>query len=247
MYDDFASVYDRLMDDFDYPAWAEFYLALCEGRSRRPESIVDCACGTGSMSLEFARRGHCVIGVDRSEAMLAVAADKARAVGLRVDWVRQDMRALALHRPADALFACCDGVNYLLSERDVRSFFRAAARCVAPGGTLAFDISSRHKLAGQMGDAFFGEEREDIAYLWQNRYHPAARRIEMDLTFFVRQPGGLYRRFSEKHAQRAHEAAELTAWLADCGFENIAVYGDRVLRPPAADEARIHFVAGRAV
>ena len=155
------------------------------------------------------------------------------------------MRFLELPRPVDAILACCDAVNYLTTESDVNAFFQSARRFLKKDGVLAFDISSEHKLSG-MKDAFYGEERDHIAYLWQNDMDRQTRVLTMDLTFFVETENGLYRRFSEQHRQRAHSVGELKGWLEECGFSDIRVYGDRVLRAPADDEPRIHFTAKKA-
>ena len=55
-YGAFAEIYDQLMDDFDYPAWADYYLALLARYGVKPKSMLECGCGTGSMSVEFAKR-----------------------------------------------------------------------------------------------------------------------------------------------------------------------------------------------
>ena len=100
--------------------------------------------------------------------MLRVASDKARRAGLSVRFVRQDMRRLALPHPVDAVICACDGVNYLLKPGDVKAFFSSARAALKTGGVLEFDISSRYKLEHVLGNGFFGEERPDAAYLWQN-------------------------------------------------------------------------------
>ena len=97
-----------------------------------------------------------------------------------------------------------------------------------------------------MKDAFFGEERDKIAYLWQNSMDEATRVITMDLTFFVETDTGLYRRFQETHVQRAHTREELVAWLGEAGFTDIRVYGDRTMNPPGPDEQRIHLKKKKA-
>ena len=165
MYNDFASVYDTLMDDYDYDAWCAHYLQLMQMNGKKPLRIAECACGTGSLSVRFAREGLIVTGVDLSNAMLRQAEEKARRWGVQVSFVRQDMKKLALTRRVDAVLATCDGVNYLTEEGDVKSFFAAAYAALKPGGMLCFDCSSRHKLETVMGDAFFGEERDGIATL----------------------------------------------------------------------------------
>lgn len=243
MYEQFAALYDRLMDDFDYPAWADYYLTLLARHGVKPKLICECGCGTGSMSVEFAKRRMKLIASDLSDDMLRTAQEKARRAGVMIPFVQQDMRELSIHKPAEAILCCCDGVNYLTSREDVCAFFRAAYAALRPGGALAFDISSRYKLKDKMGSAFFGEERDEVAYLWQNQYDEEENIILMDLTFFVRREDDLYERFTEQHEQRAHTKEEILEWLAQCGFTDMAVYGDRNFTPPAPNCERIHFIA----
>ncbi|MDO5298767.1 MAG: class I SAM-dependent methyltransferase [Clostridia bacterium] len=244
MYDDFASVYDRLMDDYDYDAWSMHYLSLIrDEKGDLPARAAECACGTGSLTVRFARAGIAVTGVDLSAAMLRRAEEKARRWGVQVPFVRQDMRRLALTRRVGAVMCTCDGVNYLTEPRDVRAFFAAAYAALLPGGTLCFDCSSRHKLEETMGDSFFGEERDGLATLWQNRLNRETHVITMDVTFFVREEDGRYRRFREQHRQRAHSREEITAWLREAGFTHIRAYGEMRLDAPKEGDMRIHFAA----
>ena len=244
MYESFASVYDTLMDDFDYDAWARHYLNILRRAGYSGGPVCECACGTGNMTVRLARAGLQLTASDLSEDMLDIAQDKARRAGLRLPFIRQDMRALSLHRPVNAVVAVCDAVNYLQSEADVKSFFSAAFRALRPGGVIAFDISSRFKLEG-MANGFYGEDRGDIAYLWQNSLDTYTRVLTMDLTFFAREEHGLYRRFDETHVQRAHDEGEIAAWLTESGFEDIRAYGGMTLSPPDARSDRIHFTAKR--
>ena len=242
-YSGFARVYDLLMDDFDYPAWADYYLELLARAGVRPVSLCDCACGTGSMTLEFARRGLRVTGVDISREMLELAGEKARQSGVNAQFVCQDMTQLTLPRPVDALVCACDGVNYLTSDRRALSFFQAAHRSIRPGGALAFDISSPYKLRSVLGNSFFGEERDEAAYLWQNTMEDDV--VTMDITFFLREEGELYRRVSETHLQRAHEPERLRELLEEAGFVNVQIFGDQSFDKPKPQELRVHICATR--
>ena len=242
-YRGFADVYDLLMDDFDYSSWADYYLRLLEEGGARPDEICDCACGTGSLTVEFAERGLRVLGCDLSPEMLDAAQAKARVRGLPIRFVRMDMVNLSLSHPVDAIVCGCDGVNYLTSEKRVRSFFEAVYRNLKPGGAFAFDISSPYKLKQVVGNAFFGEERDECAYLWQNTLEGDI--VAMDLTFFIRNADGLYRRVHETHRQMAHKPEKLAAILNETGFGNVQIYGDRTFEPPKNDEMRIHIRANK--
>ncbi len=244
-YQAFAGLYDALMDDVDYDAWAGYYLALIGRMGVTPRTLCDCACGTGAMSVRFARQGIRVTGVDLSVDMLELARQKALHYGVQAMFVCQNMCALALPRPVDALVCACDGVNYLLDDDRLRAFFARARQALKPGGALAFDISSAYKLRKTLGNNFFGEDRGDIAYLWSNRFDEAEETVTMDLTFFTRESDGRYRRFDELHVQKAHEPEHLLALLAECGFSGAQVFGDRHFNFPGTDEARIHIAAIR--
>jgi len=242
-YSGFADVYDLLMDDFDYPAWADYYCRLLEGI--RPQLLCDCACGTGSMSVEFARRGMRVTGVDISREMLENAAEKARHAGVQVQFACQDMCRLQLPKAVDALVCACDGVNYLTTDKRLTAFFEAAHRAIRPGGMLAFDFSSRYKLIETMGNAFFGEERDEAAYLWQNSVDGDI--VTMDITFFLLEDEeeGLYRRVTEQHRQKAHDPAHIKALLEQAGFTDICIFGDKTMEAPGERELRVHISAVR--
>ena len=75
----FAAVYDSLMaEDFDYAAWANYYLELLASAGVRPGYLVECGCGTASLGIQLAQRGIRVLGVDQSPDMLEIAARRAR-------------------------------------------------------------------------------------------------------------------------------------------------------------------------
>ena len=149
------------------------------------------------------------------------------------------MRKLALHRPQDAIICACDGVNYLDSLKAAEEFFEAANAALKVGGLLLFDISSQYKLENILGCNTFAEDEQGEAYIWKNNYDPKSRLIEMNLTFFERQ-GELYRRFTERHIQRAHGVDELLSALNRAGFDAEA-YDFETMDPVKPDSERVQF------
>ena len=75
MYGEFAQVYDQLMDDVDYDAWAAHYARLMGLCARPVRRVAECACGTGSLTVRLARMGYEMTGLDLSQAMLERAAE----------------------------------------------------------------------------------------------------------------------------------------------------------------------------
>ena len=80
-YSSFASVYDELTINVDYKKRAEYITDILADNDIRDGLLLDLACGTGSLSIEFARRGFEVIGVDSSPEMLMEAQAKACEAG----------------------------------------------------------------------------------------------------------------------------------------------------------------------
>ena len=136
MYTAFASVYDRLMADVDYLAWARFYHELMERYGVPRGKVCECACGTGSITIALSKMGYQMTGVDLSPDMLFEASQKARRTGAMIPFVRQDMRRLHLHRCMDAVLCTNDGLNYLKDASELTDFFRAAFLSVREGGAL---------------------------------------------------------------------------------------------------------------
>jgi 2-polyprenyl-3-methyl-5-hydroxy-6-metoxy-1,4-benzoquinol methylase len=127
------------MDNVNYERWADFYAEmLAVNGVGVGGKVCECACGTGGLTIPLVCRGFQMTGVDLSQEMLWIAAQKARKMGVGLPFVQQDMRKLHLHRQMDAVIATCDGVNYLLTEEDVCAFFRAAYDTMRPGGVLIY-------------------------------------------------------------------------------------------------------------
>ena len=237
MYGNFAGLYDPLMKDVDYDRWAEYIASFLPEGSLR---IADCACGTGEITLRLARLGHILTGVDISEDMLRVASEKARKAAAKIPFICQDMAKLTLHRPQDAIVCACDGVNYLDSIEDAEEFFSAAYNALKPKGMLLFDVSSRYKLERVLDCNTFAEDDGERAYIWKNCYDPESCLISMELSFYEKQ-GDMYRRFEEKHIQRAHGEDELIRAMERAGFDARA-YGFLTKEQPKEDDLRIQFI-----
>lgn len=243
-YGKFAAVYDRLMADVDYDAWARYLVALLKDGGIQPgDAVLDCACGTGEITLRLQKEGYQLTGADCSEEMLEIAQQKTRKAGQRIPYVCQDMRNLSLHKPVSAITCACDGVNYLLSEADVDRFFLGAYHALKDGGLLLFDVSSEYKLENILGCQTYGEDEPDCTYLWQNCYDPRSKLLEMRLAFFIPDGQGKYTRFDERHIQRAHPVSELTSSLERAGFTIVGIFHAFTTEQPTATSERIQFIA----
>ncbi|HML68201.1 MAG TPA: methyltransferase domain-containing protein [Clostridia bacterium] len=246
-YNEFAAFYDRLMTDVDYRAWVDYLIKLLQANRVLPEStVLDCACGTGEITLRLHRAGYRMIGADVSMRMLEIAQQKARKAGAKIAYVQQALQDLSVHKPVDAITCACDGVNYLLSEVEVLAFFSGANRALKDGGVLLFDVSSAYKLEHILDGQTFGEDEPECTYLWQNCFDQKTRLLEMRLAFFTPDAKGAYKRFDERHVQRAHTQAELMELLRRAGFSLEGVYEAFTKEAPNPTSERIQFLARKA-
>ncbi len=240
-YSALAIVYDMLRAHEDIDQWASYIYQLMEDHGIRPPAkVADVACGTGDMALYMYNKGFDVVGIDRSEEMLEEAYQKS--MGKRIHWVNQDMMDMKLHDPMDCILCVNDGVNYLLTDEELEQGLRKLYDSLKSGGLLLFDISSRSKLMA-MADQFYAEEMEDVAYIWQNRFDEERQTIEMDISFYIREEDGRFRREVEQHVQRAYDVDHIIHLLNAMGFHRIEAYGAFTKEKPSKQDQRIQFVA----
>ena len=245
MYGEFAVVYDQLMADVDYDAWAAHYRTLLSARGVPEGAVVlEPACGTGSLTLRLARH-YTVLPSDASEEMLSVAAKKSKAAGLSLTFIRQELRQLHAHCPADAVVCACDGVNYLLTDAALLGFLRSAYAALKPGGVLAFDVSSFDKLSRVLGSQPQVFRSNDLCYLWENAWNQRGSKLSLSLSVFIREEEGTYRRIDEEQVQRGWAEETLCTALTSAGFCGIQCYGNHTMSRPAVNAQRLHITAIR--
>lgn len=241
MYKNFAYVYDKLMYDVDYAAWADYIEEIFKKQGLKPELILDLGCGTGSLCMEMAKRGYDMIGIDLSEDMLSCARDKSSAAGLDILYLNQDMTEFELYGTVDAILCLMDSINYVTSKKDVKKVFKLVKNYLNPGGLFIFDINTEYKLENILGNNVFYDVGEDITYIWQNRYDRKSATCEFDLTFFVREED-TYRRYEELHLERAYPVEEIKRLIKESGLVLEGIYNDLSFKHRTAKSQRVFFL-----
>ena len=244
-YEALAAVYDALTGDVGYERRAD-YLERLSQKSRIPvHTVLDLACGTGSMTAVLAERGYELISVDASPDMLAAAQEKAANLsGEPPVFLNQSMTTLDLYGTVDAAVCCLDSLNYLASPKDVQKALQRLHLFIAPGGLLVFDINSASYLRNLDGQVFL-DEKEDIYCVWRAAFEKRSQICSYWMDIFTRQEDGVWTRAGEEHRQRAYEVDELRAWLLEAGFNRIRTYGDCRMSAPRPGDQRIYFSAIR--
>lgn len=234
-------IYDELMVNVDYPAWAKYLQQLLLEQGTNPTHILELGCGSGNVTLELLKLGYEVVGLDYSEEMLEIAEEKTEEFGNKIIYTQQDLREIDFEvYEIDAVVSANDTFNYLVEIKDVKHVLEYLYPRLKKGGQLIFDISSPYKLENTLGNNTYGESFENMVYLWENFYDKKERILNMDINFFEKE-NGAYKRYKESHIQRAHSIEEITNILEEIGYENIKVYGDFTKDSPKDKAERIFF------
>ncbi len=242
-YGGFYCFYDRLTENVGYPARAAYFDELIRRWAARPaELVLDLACGTGSLSLELARLGYDVIGVDGSPDMLAEAMEKKLRQQADVLFLCQDMDGLDLYGTVDAAVCALDSLNHITDAGTVQQVFDRVSLFLAPGGVFLFDVNSLYKhreiLAGQTFVYDFG----DLYCVWQNACEDGET-VDISLDIFAQEEGEGYRRYTESFSERAYSHEQILEFIEKSGMKLLAVYGDDTFNPPAGTSQRLIYAA----
>ena len=101
----------------------------------RGKSLIDIGCGPGTYSVEFAKRGANVLGLDLSQKMLDKAGNNAKMADINLMLQKADARLI---RCPDNSFDIAVIILAILNEKIIKE----AARVLKPGGLLL--ISDTH-------------------------------------------------------------------------------------------------------
>jgi SAM-dependent methyltransferase len=239
-YTSLAEYYDLLTRDVPYQAIADFYEALFRRAGIRAGTILDMACGTGTLTCMLADRGFDMIGVDASADMLAVAAEKAYGRENRPLLLHQPLERLDLFGTVDAAVCALDSMNYIKPD-SLPEVFRRVLLFLEPGGMFIFDIKAPSKLKGLDGEVLL-DETGDVFCVWRAAFDHKENACRYGMDIFARD-GSKWKRSGEIHIEYAYEPSEMEKMLLDAGFEKVELCGDLTFNAPTASDQRIFITA----
>ena len=237
-YDALADSYDAMMTDASYQKRVNWLERLFR-KSRIPvRTVLDLACGTGTIACLLAERGYRVIATDGSEEMLTQAMVKAAALEEKAPvFLHQAMPKLRLLEPVDTVISTIDSLNYLTREKDIRETFRRVCRWLKPGGAFIFDVNTPYKLRRMDGQMYM-DETEDSFCVWRTFFSERTQVCTYQVDLFREREDGAWERTFEEHREKAWSMDQLRAFLREAGFDTITVTGDLSAKPPKEEEDR---------
>lgn len=220
-YSALGGIFEYLNADCDYLTWSQYLLNKIK-RAGNFSTGLDVGCGNGYFTRALNKAGYKVDGVDISASMLSRAKQLAAKEGVRCEFLLGDITKLKVCGKVDFCTAVNDCINYVPKSKLKGAFARIYAATNA-NGAFFFDISSENKIRNILGENLFGEDRDDISYLWFNKQTDDG--VQMELTFFIRGENGLYTRCDETHIQYAHTEEEIISALKEAGFARVECEG----------------------
>jgi cyclopropane fatty-acyl-phospholipid synthase-like methyltransferase len=200
-------------------------------------SVLDMGCGVGRHSLELARRGFTVTGVDRTHVYLKNAEEQASAEKLDIEFIQADMRNFQRIKEYDAVVSMFTTFGYFETQAENEQVLININNALKSPGVLIMEMMGKEVLARifrergwqQIGKYYFLEERS-ISRDWswvENRWILIGEdeHYEVEISHWV------------------YSAAELQAMLMASGFKDVQFYGDLAGSPYDTTANRLVAVA----
>ena len=182
--------------------------------------VLDLCCGPGRHSLELARRGFRVTGVDRTAPYLDQARQKAADEGLNVEWIQADMREFCRPDAFDAVLSMYTSFGYFEDPADDRTVAENICRSLRANGVVFLEMVGKEEIARRFQERTWSEEPDGTILLQERRIRPGWDLIENRWILIKR---GKRKELSFAH--RLYSGVEIKRLLTDSGFSKVDLYG----------------------
>lgn len=243
-YSRYATLYDELGQSDFGQALLPLVELLIRRHHPRGRTILDLACGTGTVAALLAGKGYQVTGVERSSEMLEIARRKAREAGVEIAFLQQDMARLQVSESFDLVLCLYDSLNYLLSLTDLEATFAGVARVLNPGGLFIFDMNTIHCLAHDWGNQVVEERSPSALLLHLYSYDPGSKMGTLELLCLLNKKDRI-EKFREIHRERGYTREEIAGALKGCGLATLEELAFPDLTLPEDEISRLIYVATR--
>jgi len=184
------------------------------------DHILDLGCGTGRISLELARRGFQVTGVDRTWTFLDQAMKNAGEEGLNIEFVQDDMRSFCRADSFDSVLSMFTSFSYFEDPEDDRKVVMNVYDSLKPGSNVIIETHGKETLARVFRERDWNEadgvivlQERKVTENWswmQNRW--------------IMLKGN--ERFENEISHRLYAATEMETMLTGCGFSKVDIFGN---------------------
>jgi SAM-dependent methyltransferase len=181
--------------------------------------LLDLSCGHGRIANRLARRGARVTGLDRSASFLELARAEAVELGVDVEYVQSDMRAIPWQRRFEAVLNWFTSFGYF-GDDELHAVLRGVHAALRPGGRFLLEMVSITNVMTRLQPNGITERGDDLL-LERRRYDPL--RGGMD-TEYVAVRDGRVERYPVFIRNPTY--TELRDWLLAAGFSRVDGFGE---------------------
>jgi len=240
-YEEFASIYDEMMEDIDYEQVSAFITKRIENDC---SNLLEVACGTGNVTEHLVYEDFYITAFDLSEEMLIGAVNKMRRFK-NVEFHTADMIDFDFKQKYDACCCCCDGMNYI-NRDNLNKFFNNVYTHLEDEGWFIFDVSSEYKYRSM--DKSYVYDKDNVFYVWENEIDE--EKINMEINFFCQsnesKSDDKYKRITEFQTHYLHTNENIIADLKKIGFINIESFDGYTENELTEKSIRSTFVCRKA-
>ncbi len=236
-YSKLAYIYDFVMAHVDYQMWGGYILKFIEQWFPQATTILDIACGTGSMLKSIKAKNYDVIGMDLSLDMVKIAASKNAKSG-KCFFFQGDMTAFSLKKKVDIVVCLYDSVNYLLDIQKWQSMFDCVYHCLNPNGLFIFDICTEKNSVKYFENYNEADGNNDFEYLRESTYDKKSKIHINKFTIDFNNS----QTYTEYHRQRIYSIKQVRALISKTAFRLIGKFDGFSFRDASEDSLRVHFV-----
>jgi SAM-dependent methyltransferase len=219
----------------EVPAVVDSILAL--SGAQPGSAVLDMCCGPGRHALEFASRGHRVVGVDITGPYIEAARDSARAMGLSAEFIQADARSWSRPAAFNLALNLFTSFGYFGTKAEDSLLLENVRESLAPGGVFVMDLVGKETAARDFteGEWF---ERDGRLILTEFTVVGAWEGL---CNRWVMVDGD--RRVDRSWVQRLYAATELRDSLTAAGFASVDTFGTWAGAPYGASAERLIAVA----
>jgi SAM-dependent methyltransferase len=184
-------------------------------------AILDLCCGHGRHSVELARRGYRVVGLDISAPSLDLARAAAANVGVVAEFIQGDMRTIPYQAEFDLVINIFTAFGYLESQAEDQKVLNAVAKALKPGGRFLLDTINHAWLMHNFQRRGWTPLDDGVILLEDRAFDLRTGRNNVTWTFLY--PDG--HRHVQSHSLRVYTLVEFEAMLQAAGLALRQVWG----------------------
>jgi SAM-dependent methyltransferase len=182
--------------------------------------ILDLCCGVGRHSLEFARRGYSVTGIDITPSYLDAARETAESSGVEVEFILGDARRFSRPGSFDLCINLFTSFGYFRTEEEDIALLANCCRSLKPGGNLVLETLGKEIAAKNFIE---GESFERSGWQVRTEYSIVGAWEAQTNRWVLEKPGQLVDRSFDL---RLYSAVEMIDALRKAGFASASIFGN---------------------